>query len=161
MKPSNPTPLKPQQEKFVRLLAEGMTQQAAYEAAGYAARGPSADKCASVLLRNGKVSKRLAEVQEEMAYASQVTVGYISRELRKVYHLAVAEKQTGGATAALMGLAKLHGFLWDRQQIEMIVRKPSADPDAPDAMTETEWAEKYGSPTLEIDHQRDPVEPAE
>jgi hypothetical protein len=63
------------------------------------------------------VKARCREIQEENSYAAQVTVGYISRELRRVYHLAVAEKQAAGATQALMGLAKLHGFLWDRQQI--------------------------------------------
>jgi len=133
-----------------------MSQLAAYKEAGYAASGRGvADASASRLLRNAKVRSRLAEVQEENAYAAQVTVGYISRELRNTYLLATTEKQHGAATQALLGLAKLHGMIVDRAQIEAVIRKPSFDPKAEETMSEAEWFEQFGSKTA-IDYQAEP-----
>jgi hypothetical protein len=43
-----------------------------------------------------------------------------------------------------MGLAKLHGFLVDRQQIEAVIYKPSRDPTVRTDMTLEEWAEAFG-----------------
>lgn len=139
-----PTPLNPQQEKFVRLLGTGsMTQQAAYEAA-YGAGGKVAEVNAARLLSNARFRSRLAEIQAENAYAAQVTVGYISQELRNVYQLAVADRQYGAATQAMLGLAKLHGMLVDRSEIRAeIVNKPTLDPDAPQEMPLEDWAAKY------------------
>ena len=43
-----------------------------------------------------------------------------------------------------MGLAKLHGFLVDRQQVEAVIYKPSRNPTDRIDMTLEEWTETFG-----------------
>jgi hypothetical protein len=47
-----------------------------------------------------------------------------------------------------MGVAKLHGLLVDRQQVDLLVRRPSASPEAPDEMSEADWLAHH-APILE------------
>src|SRR5262245_6522377 len=141
---SNNGALNAQQEKFARLLAEGMPQSRAYIEAGYKARGNSAEAHASALVRIRKVASRLNQLRAENAKASKVTVQSITKMLIAAYDLSITEKQAGAATQAAMGLAKLHGFLFDKQQVETVIRKPTADPYSPDEMTEEEWLERFG-----------------
>ncbi len=126
-----------------------MPQSRAY-IAGYRSRGNSAETKASRLVRNGKVRVRLANLQTEHANASNVTVKSITKMLIPAYELAITEKQTGAATQAAMGLAKLHGFLVDRQQIDAVVHKPSRDPTDRTDMSLEEWAETFGLKALTI-----------
>lgn len=58
--------LSPMQKLFVERLLAGMPAGRAYEAAGYAARGSSADSCASKLLRNDKVHAYVQQLRDEM-----------------------------------------------------------------------------------------------
>jgi phage terminase small subunit len=76
---SNNGALNARQERFARLLAEGMPQSRAYIEAGYRSRGNSAETKASRLVRNGKVRVRLANLQIEHANASNVTVESITK----------------------------------------------------------------------------------
>ena len=42
--------------------------------------------------------------------------------------------------AAVMGLAKIHGLIIDKQQAEVLVaRRPTLDPNAPGEMAEADW----------------------
>ena len=73
-----------------------------------------------------------------------VSVDSLTKKLEVLYGLAFANKQTGAAVAAVGLMAKIHGFITDRAQVEQTVtRKPSRDPGAPARMTPEEWEAKY------------------
>src|SRR5262245_26319832 len=152
---SNNGALNARQEKFARLLAEGMPQSRAYVEAGYEARGNSAEAHASALVRIGKVAFRLAELRAENANASKITVQSVTQMLIAAYELSMTERQGGAATQAAMGLAKPHGFLVDRQQIEAVIHKPFRTPTDRTEMTLEEWAETFGRRQIELDAHRD------
>jgi len=71
-------------EAFARAIVEGKSGRAAYHAAGYTAKGAAADANASRLLRNAKVSARIAELKGEAAQATIVTAARILEELAKL-----------------------------------------------------------------------------
>jgi hypothetical protein len=73
--------LNPRQEAFARKLAEGASQRAAYLAAGYDARGKTADEAASQLSRNLKVQRRVAELQVRAARKVEKTVADVIADL--------------------------------------------------------------------------------
>ena len=86
-----------------------------------------------------------------MAAMSKCRYGYfcsksLTKMLLKTYDLAVSTKQASAAAQAVMGMGELHGLIVDRAQLEAVIRKPSESPDAPDTMSEDEWAETYGEP---------------
>lgn len=56
------------QRRFCENVVKGMPAGRAYEAAGYAARGGSADSAGAKLLRNDKVAKYLAELREAASH---------------------------------------------------------------------------------------------
>lgn len=72
MRSEMPTPdlLNSRQRLFVARYASGMAAGRAYEASGYAARGPVADTQASKLLRNPKVAQA---IQNEKATNRRLT----------------------------------------------------------------------------------------
>ena len=114
--------------------------------AGYAAATPEvADSDASTLVRNPKVAARVKELQRQNAIAAQVTVASVTEMYLEIYRGAMAAKEYPPAATAITGIAKLHGLVIDRQQIEAVIRKPSFDPNAEATMSEAEWLEKFGN----------------
>ena len=87
---------------------------------------------------------RLAELRAENANASRITVQSISQMLIAAYELSITERQGGAATQVATGLAKLHGFLVDRQQVDAVIHKPSRNPTDRTEMTLEEWTETFG-----------------
>ena len=82
----------------------------------------------------------------------------------EIYRGALAAKEYPPAATAVTGIAKLHGLVIDRQQIEAVIRKPSYDPNAEPAMSEAEWFEQFGSvPAIDYraEPQTEPVQPAD
>lgn len=57
--------LNPRQQRFVELYTSGMPAGRAYEEAGYASRGGTADADASKMVRNPKVSRAIQKGREE------------------------------------------------------------------------------------------------
>lgn len=78
----------------------------------------------------------------------------------EVYNAAIMAKEYPPAVAAITGVAKLHGLVVDRAQIEAVIRKPSFDPNADATVSETEWLEQFGS-KIAIDYQAEPQPPTE
>jgi hypothetical protein len=74
------------ERKFADLYLTGMAAGRAYEAAGFTARGASADTQASLALRNPKVSRYIQDERRRAAEASRMErwelVGYLCRVLR-------------------------------------------------------------------------------
>ena len=81
----------------------------------------------------------------------------MTRELLAVARAASLDKQHSAASAALMGVAKIHGMLVEKHVVDAVVRRPSLQPNGPDEMTELEWLQEYGPTiTLEASDSTDP-----
>src|SRR5215204_5822036 len=76
--------LNERQNKFVWHIIEGKSAKEAYIAAGYKARGNSAETKASRLVRKGQVQDALARAREELAERTLITKGYVMQNLREV-----------------------------------------------------------------------------
>lgn len=92
-------------ERFAQEVAKGGPAGRAYEAAGYAARGDSADQAASRLLGNVKVAERVRELQAASADEAVITAADVLRGLR-----AEAENTTGASGAARVSAWKALGM---------------------------------------------------
>ena len=147
-------PLTQKQETFVRKVAEGMAASRAYREAGYTATAHAAEVMASKTLRNAEVAARLAELRAEQAKRHEVTIDSLAREFDENRAHALRVDQVAAAVQATAMKAKLFGFMVDRQQVQVehILRKPSADENAPAEMSLEDWQAKYGggSPGLAI-----------
>ena len=80
--------LSPRQNNFLLYLLMGISQQEAYEKAGYKAKGPIAASNASTLIRNPKFSKHykraLAEIQAKIVKPLEVTRDRVLNEYAKL-----------------------------------------------------------------------------
>lgn len=102
-------PLTARQELYAQAIARGMSQAAAYRAAGY--RGSQASQR---MKKYPNLQARIAQLMRETAERSRITIDEITRELLDI----VARAKSGGdsaqmlqtARAALMNLAKIHGL---------------------------------------------------
>ena len=111
-------------ERFCQLVAAGLTAQdrgmsqtAAYKAAGYATQGHSAEVCASRLLRNvEQVIARVAELQRQSAKRAAVTVDTIAAELNEARDLAQSIEQPSAMVAASTSKAMLYGLFIDKTE---------------------------------------------
>ena len=153
--PTAPIILTDKQEKFCLLIVEGKSGREAYRIAYGQKRPQHADVCASRTLRSIKVQQRIAQLRAGEAAALRVTVQSVTEMLVKAYDLGMAEKQVSAASQAAMGLAKLHGFLIERHQVDAVIRKPSMDANSPDEMTEEQWIEEHGIVSGLIEHDPD------
>ena len=104
----------------------------------------------------------MKEIQAENALAARISVASVTKMYVAIYDKAMANDDLGPATAAVTGIAKLHGLVIDRQQIEAVIRKPSFDPNADATMSEAEWFEQFGSKiAIDADYLRLPQPPPE
>jgi phage terminase small subunit len=72
---------------------------------------------ASRVLADSKVAARVAELQEAAKQLTLVSVESLTLELEEARRLAMAdEKGASAAVAAVMGKAKLHGLLIDKNE---------------------------------------------
>jgi len=111
--------LTPKQEAFVQAyLTNGGNQRAAYRTAYNAENMSDAvvDVKACELMKTGKVSVRVREIQERAAKRTEVTIETITGMLGRAYKQAVENGQAGAAVAASMGMAKLHGLIIEKKE---------------------------------------------
>ena len=116
-----------QWEKVAQVFVETGNKTEAYRQAGYSTN--MSDKAISTkvqrVFNNGAVLGRVAELQAEQAKLHAVTIESLTADLREDRVLAYSVKNPSAAVAAVMGMAKLHGF--DKQII-------SADPVNPPSL---------------------------
>lgn len=110
----------------------------------YGASPRVADANGSRMIAGAKVKARIAQIRAFDAAARRVTLPFLTAGLLRAAGLAEATAQPAALAQAYMGIAKLHGFLVDKQQIDVLVRRPSAEPSSPDEMSEEEWLAKHG-----------------
>jgi len=144
------TVLKPAQEMFLILLVEqGLSATQAYSQAYPTCKAVSVPAAASRLLKNGKVLTRKAELEAQKAVvsraATRITVEYLTNELLQTAREARADKQHAAASAAMMGVAKIHGMLVEKHQVDALIRRPTTAISGPDQMTELQWLQDFGT----------------
>jgi hypothetical protein len=101
-------------EEFARGLAKGLTSDEAYQQAGFKANRGNATR----LKANESVRKRVLELQATVVERTLVTIESLTEELEAARNLAMAdEKGAAAAVAAVMGKAKLHGYLVDKREV--------------------------------------------
>lgn len=105
------------QEAFAKAYVETGNASEAYRMAGYstAQSDRSIHQNASKLL--AKVLPRVEQLHERAQIRHDVTLDTLTADLRAAYAKAMAEpKGASAAVSAVMGLAKLHGLLVDKQE---------------------------------------------
>jgi phage terminase small subunit len=110
--------LTPKQEKFCKKYIETGNASEAYRLA-YDAKNmkpTSIEVEASRMLDNPIVTLRVKELQQMAVEKHLVTVESITAELDEAKELARQEKQASAMTGAIMGKAKLHGLITDKQE---------------------------------------------
>jgi phage terminase small subunit len=71
---------------------------------------------ASQMLAEDKVQVRLHELQAASAEKHEITIETLTQMLKEDRTLARGEKQSAAAVSAVMGLAKLHGLIVDKNE---------------------------------------------
>ena len=104
-------------ERFAQAIAKGMSQRAAYVAAGYSPKPTTADPEASRLTRQPKVEERVAEILKPEVRKAQVTLASILVQTAQTIEAATAAGQHGAALQGLTLQAKLLGLLRDKVEI--------------------------------------------
>jgi len=111
--------LTPKQEAFARAVVETGNQSEAYR------RSYNVDpNCrpetiwteACLLMATPKVSQRVFQLQQEAKERTLVTVESITKELEQVREAAFNVGEFAPANTAIMGKAKIHGLLVDKQE---------------------------------------------
>ena len=72
---------------------------------------------ASTMLAEGKVQERLSQLQQESAKKHEITVDSLTAMLKEDRDLARTNVQTSAAVSAVMGLAKIHGLIVDKNAL--------------------------------------------
>jgi phage terminase small subunit len=108
------------QEAFARAYVETGNASEAYRKA-YTVKPNTKPETvwanASRVLADSKVAARVAELQEAAKQLTLVSVESLTLELEEARQLAMAdEKGASAAVAAVMGKAKLHGLLIDKNE---------------------------------------------
>jgi hypothetical protein len=98
---------------------------------------------ASRILSSAKVKARRAELLAARAAATPISVEYLTREALATVGEARALGQGSAALQGYQFVAKLHGLLIDRQQTDVLIRKPSASPASPDELSAEQWLSEY------------------
>ncbi len=105
-------------EKFARFIAEGKTQIAAYEDAGYEPHFENASR----LIRNDKVAARIAELQDAVAEHTTITVALVTESMVRIAKRAEEIESNYGpsalsvARASWMDAAKLNGLVVEKSE---------------------------------------------
>ena len=96
------------------------------------------------------VQARITELHEQRAAISHVTLESLTAELLATADEARALEQPGAAVSAYTTIAKMHGMLIDKQQIDLtVISKPMASPTHEIDLSPEEWSRRWQTPLLE------------
>ena len=131
------------EEKFCRLIVEGLGQSHAYRQAGY-----KTDSMKPATLHRkdkSKIAARLTELREPIVKRHNVTVDSLMVELEEARQVALGAEtpQSSAAVAATMGKAKLCGL--DKQLIDVTSLGESVSPKHSGDAVLAALARKYDS----------------
>jgi phage terminase small subunit len=110
--------LTPKQEAFAQAYVETSNASEAYRRSYSASKmkQPAIEVEASRLLDHPKVALRVHELRERARKRHDINVDTITEMLKEDRELARNNNQTSAAVTAVMGMAKLHGLLVDKQE---------------------------------------------
>jgi phage terminase small subunit len=124
-------------EKFAQEYARGLSQAEAYTNAGYKTTGRrSADTCATRLLRNVEIRKRINELQRYAADSANLTVATLLNEAASIQRDASRDGNHSAAVAALTAKAKIAGLWVEKTETENVNLNYSISDQLP---TEAQW----------------------
>ena len=119
------------QEAFAQAIADGMGQADAYRMA-YDAKGMKDSTIyskASVLMSDGKIAARVAELKAQVADKQLWTREMSVKGLIQAYRIAQEAKTSTGMTAAVKELNVMHGFNEPTKLTVDMKFKPITDED--------------------------------
>ena len=108
------------QEKACQVFIETGCKSTAYRA-GYHTENmkpETVNRKATELFNTDMVTARVAQLQAEHRAVHNVTIGGLTDNLESARKLAHEEGQPGAAVSAILGMAKLHGLLIDKSQVQ-------------------------------------------
>ena len=114
-------PLTVKQEAFCHAYLETSNASEAYRRAydvGATTKPEVIWVKACEVLKNGKVAVRIAELQAEHAKRHAVTIDSLTQMLREDRELARKEGEPNAAVNAVMAIAKLHGHVVERKNVQ-------------------------------------------
>jgi phage terminase small subunit len=123
-------------EMFAQGLFQGMTADAAYEAAGYSPN----DGNASRLKGNERIVKRVEELQKTAQTRALVTLEEHIEELKDIRDLAKKNGQASAAVAAEVKRGELMGYYVERRESTNTNYNISDKP-----LNEDDWERRYGA----------------
>ena len=112
--------LTPKQHQFCCTYMETGNATLAYRNA-YDAQNmkpATVNRKAKELLDNGKIAARLAILREPIREKMAVTVEGLTEKLQQICELSMQRQQFGVAVTAIMGIAKMHGLLKQKIEVE-------------------------------------------
>ena len=79
---------------------------------------------AKLLLKQGPIRDRLTELQQHHQDRHDITIDSLTERLTAVEKLALESKNPSAAVAAIMGIAKVHGLITNKQEVTGRDNKP-------------------------------------
>jgi len=108
-------------EKFAQLYVQGKPIAESYIAAGYKdAKRRSAEVCATRLLRDVTVRRRIGELQRQAVESTDITVASLLNEAAAIQRDAARAGNHSAAVAALTAKAKIAGLWIERSESENV-----------------------------------------
>lgn len=114
--------LTPKQEAFCRAYLETGNASEAYRRSYDVApdcKPNTIEKRACELLKNGKVAGRVAQLQEGHQKRHEITVDSLTEMLKEDRALAHKEGEPNAAINAVLAMAKLHGLIVDKKNVNV------------------------------------------
>jgi phage terminase small subunit len=124
-------------ERFCQEYVNGKSQGEAYLAAGYKTTfRRSADTCATRLMYNVEIRKRISELQRYVADSENITIASLMREAAQIQKEAMQAGNQSAAVAALTAKAKLAGLWVEKSETENVSLHYALSDQLP---TEQQW----------------------
>lgn len=110
--------LTPKQEAFCLAYIETGNASEAYRRAYDTEASPKTiNEKASRLLAEGKIGARLQQLHQATQKRTEITVEYLTEQLKAVLQKALTDSQSSAAVSAIVALGKLHGLIVDRKHV--------------------------------------------
>jgi len=130
-------------ELFCWGIVKGLSQADAYRNAGYSRSGKKPSmRHLTVLMKKPAIIRRIEELRANMRYKLKISVESLVIDLIDSRQRAIAAGEIANEISATMSIARLLGFLVEKNEVSVIY-KPSAQPTDVIDLPLSEWTEKY------------------
>ena len=130
-------------ELFCWGIVKGLSQADAYRNAGYSRSGKKPSmRHLTVLLKKPAIIRRIEELRANMRYKLKISVESLVIDLVDSRQRAIKAGEIANEINATMSIARLLGFLVDKNELAVIM-KPAIAPTDRKVMTVDEWVEHW------------------